>query len=103
MKPVQVFKKEDFESPVFSTPQERADHCNKLLSERLVKRFGHAGFFGEPNYQEPGDTHFILSTEMFPIPKESVKVELEGNYESINWKPCEKFQGKRVKVTVEEL
>lgn len=57
--------------------QEAASRANKLLSERLVKRFGTIdGYFGSPNCNQAGDTHFILSTETFPIKREPVKVEI---------------------------
>lgn len=108
MKPVEVFSPQDF-SGHNVTPEWLATYCNQVLSERLLKKYVLSSSITDGDhwlYTNPNHMHVmsvIYCTEPQPIPKESVKVELEGNYESINWKPCEKFQGKRVKVTVEEL
>lgn len=78
MKPVEVFNKEDFESPVFPTPQERADYCNKLLSERLITYYGNEdseGFMYLGTEQEEGD-NFVMIGFKQTIPKEPVKKEI---------------------------
>lgn len=75
-----VFKTSDFVGPFGRetlTPEGAAYLANKSLSEKLVKRFGTIdGYFSSPNCNQAGDTHFILSTEAFPIKREPVKVEV---------------------------
>lgn len=111
MKPVEVFNKEDFESPVFPTPQERADYCNKLLSERLITYYGNEdseGFMYLGTEQEEGD-NFVMIGFKQTIPKEPVKkieltgqVNIHGNIVHMT-ESLMHIKGARVKVTVEEL
>lgn len=120
MKPVEVFSAKDFELPVqYSSYEELANHCNKLLSEKLVKYYGAKNPGGKLCFFEgsscSSDTHIIYGLEPQPIPKEPVKLEFEQtviemsrmSYGLTNFylfhDSMKLLAGKRVKVTVEEL
>lgn len=85
---VKVFQESDFENvgekfqSIKYASKELAAHCNKLLSERLVKYYckyatGTKDVLYVSPTQQGADTHFILGLEPEPIVREPVKVSVD--------------------------
>ena len=91
-------------------PDDMALALNKILNEKLVKYYGKD--FADNQIvigreQLPVDRYIILGFEPEVIKRESLKVEFEGyvnNYNMLSHgEDLEKFNRKRVKITMEEL